>query len=597
MKWNLYPSIVSGLAKDTFLLFQESTSAVKQISLVALGMPLRNIAAMKAVPVGLLDDGTTIKVAGYTTPGDGGGGNFTYSASSVAATNLGTVFAPNSGSGRFIRSYTGPIYAKWFGVTGDGSTDDYASIVSALSVANGSEIIFGAGKFYFNTALAINNFVKITGSVFKDGDTSPETLGAGTIFKPGPSAKDGLYGASIIINAGQINNVIVDGSLTSGAVGVLVGSSLCLSPMLEKMRIYGFTGLGACGLKVRNVVQPSFNEVHVDGCSTNLILTPEANNGSPTTVWFKNCYFSRSTTGPGAFHTGGYLATFDNCVFESNKQQGFLLTGRPASPGDYYTSILRDCWFEDNWMGNVSTSNYQCEQDSPGVGAGIHLDNCKFQATDGADNLRLWQSRCTTLSRLQFFSTGKHVRIEQALSSVQFLTPVYGPDGFAIDPFDVIENPDSASITGPWIGQILGTQTDDDAASGNIGEIIESSVGAGVAVALTTGLPSNVTSIVLTPGDWDIFGTILYQMGAGCTLTSVTSACSNTTLDFAPADSAINLFGISWAENGNDPSFSLPQRPEQVADGATKTVYLTARSTFSGGTCKAYGFIRARRRR
>lgn len=75
---------------------------------------------------------TNIFVAGYRTANDGGEGQFTYVASSAISTNLGTVFKPASGSGRWLRQYSGALDVRWFGALGDGSTDDTTAFQSAL---------------------------------------------------------------------------------------------------------------------------------------------------------------------------------------------------------------------------------------------------------------------------------------------------------------------------------------------------------------------------------------------------------------------------------------------------------------------------------
>ena len=93
-----------------------------------------------------------------------------------------------------------------------------------------------------------------------------------------------------------------------------------------------------------------------------------------------------------------------------------------------------------------------------------------------------------------------------------------------------------------------------------------------------------------------VFGTAIYLLGAGATCTSFTAGASTLNNDWTPNDGRyMNLFGISWAENGNDPQFAIPRVPIKVAAGTTLEIFYVARSTFGGGTCKAYGFLRAER--
>ncbi len=486
---------------------------------------------------------------------------------------------------------------KEFGAKGDGIADDTAAIVKAYAsaVAKEGEVYFPAGIYYYNSNLLFDGFVAVRGAVTKDGDHPPiyqDGLGRGTILRPGP-----LVTAAITLNAGQLKNLILDGSLTNNAIGVTVGGSGVVTGVdLALLRIYGFTGASGIGLKIRNAVSTTLDTVRCDSSGTNCELNPESLNGAPTTIWFKNCYFSRSTVGPGLIDRGGYQAVWQNCVFESNKQQGFLLTGLPASPADYYTSILRDCWFEQNWRADATATNYQLEQDSPGVAAGIHLDNCKFQNTAGCDNVRLWQTRCCTISRLQFVNSSKHVRIEQADSSVQFLTPVYGADGNPLDPAVVIENPDNATIKGPFLpNSALGVPDDQDVDEGYIGELLKAEIGRSAAVDMTSGTPIEVTSLEIPVGNWDVWGFAAVIIGAGATAVSFTSGVSPVNNDWFGFNTFFNLFGISWAENGNDMQTGTPCYPLQTA--VPVTVYLVTRAGYSGGAeGKAYGGIYARRR-
>ena len=62
----------------------------------------------------------------------------------------------------------------------------------------------------------------------------------------------------------------------------------------------------------------------------------------------------------------------------------------------------------------------------------------------------------------------------------------------------------------------LGITNGSTAAAGQIGEYIEVSVGP-ISVGSTSSPPTNMTSITLTPGDWDISGVVLYYGSSGGT--------------------------------------------------------------------------------
>lgn len=100
----------------------------------------------------------TVLVTGRNTTNDGGGGVFYYDANSTATTNLGTIFKPTAGAGRFIRQYTGPMYVSWFGVaTNRTGAENVSALTNMVEVAKGrgEEIRFGPGTFTLNSHFPI----------------------------------------------------------------------------------------------------------------------------------------------------------------------------------------------------------------------------------------------------------------------------------------------------------------------------------------------------------------------------------------------------------------------------------------------------------
>jgi|APSaa5957512535_1039671.scaffolds.fasta_scaffold11882_2 hypothetical protein len=102
-----------------------------------------------------MGDGDSVEVLGYTTAGDGGGGTFYWSAASTATDNGGTIIqATGVTTGRWIRVYSGAVNVKWFGATGDGTTDDNTAIQACLTAVSGN-IVFGEGDTFITTLLLV----------------------------------------------------------------------------------------------------------------------------------------------------------------------------------------------------------------------------------------------------------------------------------------------------------------------------------------------------------------------------------------------------------------------------------------------------------
>ena len=151
-----------------------------------------------------------------------------------------------------------------------------------------------------------------------------------------------------------------------------------------------------------------------------------------------------------------------------------------------------------------------------------------------------------------------------------------------------------AARLGPVIsGQIPGTATNDSATAGNVGEYVSSTVLAGSAVALTTNTATNITSISLTAGDWDVTGAIFQQPNGATVVTLIIGWISTTsaTLPTAPNNGGEALWSGNVTGNGN----STQPGPMRLSLSSTTTVYLSTFVTFTTNTNSAYGIIRARR--
>lgn len=162
----------------------------------------------------------------------------------------------------------------------------------------------------------------------------------------------------------------------------------------------------------------------------------------------------------------------------------------------------------------------------------------------------------------------------------------------------------NAHVTGNLIvgGSIInaGTITNDNAAAGHVGEEKISTVAFANVVSETTATPVNVTSLALTPGDWDVSGVINRSLG-GVTATVYAGAISPTT-GAIPAQAGGSGVGADSvvtqsATHGTTitGNFITAIGPVRVSIAATTTIYLVAADTFSAGTVGVFGTIRARR--
>jgi len=153
------------------------------------------------------------------------------------------------------------------------------------------------------------------------------------------------------------------------------------------------------------------------------------------------------------------------------------------------------------------------------------------------------------------------------------------------------------SRTGGGGIQQEGTNTNDNAAAGQVGEYVPSSVAIGSAVSITANTAVTITSISLPAGDWDARA-IFWVTGNASTLVKdlypSISLVNNTrdagldrSVQFNYGATGVALFAEGVA------SVTLPIARLSLA--STTTVYLIGDADFSTSTLSGYGFISARR--
>lgn len=146
-------------------------------------------------------------------------------------------------------------------------------------------------------------------------------------------------------------------------------------------------------------------------------------------------------------------------------------------------------------------------------------------------------------------------------------------------------------------GQYPAETTTGNATAGNVGEYVSASVAAGSAVALTTGVPANITSISLTAGDWDVQAMPRFTGGATTTVGRLNSSISlvSATSSLVAGCLADTYYNNQTAFNVTDPTLAIPT--VRISLSSTTTVFLVAIVGFGVSTCSVYGLISARRAR
>jgi hypothetical protein len=105
----------------------------------------------------------TIVVGGYYEPGDGAGGTFTWNPTSTASANGGTVIAPGSGPGRWLRLHDGVIDVRWFGARGNITSDDTAALKAAIASGH-MHIHLPPGTYGLKAPLSLMSGQRLSGA-------------------------------------------------------------------------------------------------------------------------------------------------------------------------------------------------------------------------------------------------------------------------------------------------------------------------------------------------------------------------------------------------------------------------------------------------
>ena len=136
-------------------------------------------------------------------------------------------------------------------------------------------------------------------------------------------------------------------------------------------------------------------------------------------------------------------------------------------------------------------------------------------------------------------------------------------------------------------------RTDNVAPSaGMLGEQIRTYTSSSSPVALTTATVTNIASIALTAGIWDISCVLYFQnSGAGTTCTEFRTAISTSSTTNTGGFGDATILNAVPSAIYTDWCMSIPQYRVELA--SSQTYYLNARAVFAINTMQAFGRISA----
>ncbi len=278
---------------------------------VGLGIDAYRAATMAELrAISTAADGDLAILRGYHEDGDGGGGHFYWDASSVVADDYGiTIAADGVVTGRWVRRFHGPINAAFYGLIGDGITENnvvrlnnasraaLASAYAALYIPAGHYIL--SGTFRFDTSITI----------FGDGvKTILEYTGNSPVM-----ASRNYYSAEATSPAGNtfIRNLYLLGGSSAGANnhGILLRDyySTILDVLItstggDGIRIWHKNDAGASvgGSLVENRILRST----IRGSAGYCLYLGEDDNNRITDGYINGCVLSSTATTPNHVRIG-----------------------------------------------------------------------------------------------------------------------------------------------------------------------------------------------------------------------------------------------------------------------------------------------------
>jgi len=150
------------------------------------------------------------------------------------------------------------------------------------------------------------------------------------------------------------------------------------------------------------------------------------------------------------------------------------------------------------------------------------------------------------------------------------------------------------AITPSTTNGIVGTTLADNANAGSVGEYVSSTVSLATTGA-TTGTYTNVTSISLTAGDWDVSGLIQANGSGTTTFTALAGSINTTSATWNSTYYATQQYTTAILQSTLLFALSNTIPTQRLSLSTTTTVYLVGYLVFATSTAGFGGTIRARR--
>lgn len=384
----------------------------------------------------------------------------------------------------------------------------------------------------------------------------------------------------------------LNATYNNGSSGV--GATLTNAGTQAAFSVDGYSASLNDRILVKNQTTQSQNGIYtvtaVGTVSTNWVLTRASDFNSPTNINVGDLVNVIN----GTVNMG---STWYQSAVVSTVGTSAIVFGVFFSPGSYISSTLLQNYLI---VGNVSNqavglapsanSVFLTNGSVPGwgsVGQGLAIAS-GILSVGGANNIPFNNGK-----GLQDNNGVNLINFSVAASAVNYFQ--FGNNATGLPPVINAAGSDAnidLNIGGKGTGalNIRGASTNSTPPTGYVGEVISSVIPFASAISLTTNTPANITSITLTPGDWDLWGNVFASTGSGSSvciggINNVSASVGDPSI-YATVQQATAVY--------TGYGFCVPGYPVKVA---TNTVYYLVINCAFNVSATACGGIYARRRR
>lgn len=549
----------------------------------------------------------------------------------TSSDNGGTIIVATDGT-RWKRQYNGPINVRWFGATGNGSSNDTSAIQSADSLARSI-----SGQVYIPSGTyMVSQLTVFTGSNWvgegREATIIKQISGSNTDLIYGYSSSSNWTASSpgAMVHGYTLRNITLDGNYNSGS-GNTSGDGIAVygsRPILQNLFIKNVAGNGLRTGYRDNSTDLASGSFRMEGNIFNIHVDTVGQHGwwndGPHDTYVADFIVADASQQSNGGYYGFYFDTHSGTVCDN------IHAWSQGSPR------MKSALYCDGYGHQFVNSAFEGLPTGPVVE--IVTNGCVFSTTcayyaagSGAVTIQLSGSNCSgndirgvvngpgssapACTGLVFSNNSSdyiegnvielHMNAQEA-GNVQFGAGDQGRNAIMIYAYNATSATYNGTVNGSDRFQLYGINSGGIYFDTNIAALkggttsSSSSLGhtsnsIGVSVALSNASPATLTSVSLSAGTWEIWGVVEFGGGSSTTVGHLTSGIA-TSASIPAGNTGLQgnvQSGGGVTLNLTATYYTVPCGPAFVTVSSNTTYYLVAESDFSG-SITAGGYIAAK---